>query len=99
MKKVIYFGIEEDLWWHTRFKEFIESLDQIEVLLKNDFDLYDEALKLPLLYYSSKHDVVIKYERELIYRDLDYPGSSDSLPLLRAKVSLFGKIERDIEDL
>lgn len=98
MEKVIYFGLEKDFWRHTRFKEFIESLDQMKILLKNDFSLLQESLKLPLLYYSDKYNAVIKHERELIYPDFHHHDSYGP-PLQRAKVTLFGEIEKNIENL
>ena len=92
MKKCIYFGVEKDFWWHTRFKKFLDSLSFMELLVKNDFSMLDDALNLPLLYYSHKDNVLLKYKRESTYINSDYL-------MKRVDVTLFGKDEVDIENL
>ncbi len=99
MKKCIYFGPAENFWYSYRFKEFMDSLDYTEELVENNFTPMANALKLPLLYYSHFHNVVLKHERDEFF-NIDSDGAyRRGLALIRAKVTLFGKEEIEIEDL
>ena len=77
----------------------MENLDYIEKLVQNDFSLLAETLNLPLVYYSHKHNVTLKYEKEQTFEPEPFHTRGDSAGLKRAKITLFGKNEVDIENL
>ena len=92
MEKCIYFGLAKDFWWRTRFKNFIESLDALP-LVDNEFSLMQEALRIPLVYYSHEHNVTIHYKREEQY-ETDSKGSLiNGTAIIRARVTLYGELE------
>ena len=99
MKKCIYLGQTAGFWNHIRFKEFMDSLDYMEELVENNFTPMASALRIPLLYYSHKDNVVLKYERNESI-EIDSDGVyREGLALIRAKITLFGKEEKNMEDL
>ncbi|MBS3093669.1 hypothetical protein J4456_03775 [Candidatus Pacearchaeota archaeon] len=100
MKKTIYFGKAKDFWWPTRFRDFFDNAKNIENILPEQWG--GKILKKPeppFIYYDLNHNVTILYDTEQTFYPEQYTLHTGSPGLLRAKVILYGKEERDIENL
>lgn len=100
MKRNIYLGPAKDFWWPTRFRDFFDECDKVENLLPDRWA--GEILKKerpPFIYYSLNHNVTIHYDTEQTLYPQSYTYNTGHPGLLRARVTLFGKDERDIENL